>query len=98
MPKSNSVRDVNELEGIGDAFNKAASKGRGDTKTEKEEKVSDSFEEDKKAICDCFKDSFEGKTKRWKCFLEQKNKSLKYKGDERKKFISETNPCADKEE
>ena len=100
MPKSSSVGDVNELEGIGDAFNNAASKNRGDVKgaENKEEKVSESFEDDKKAICDCFKDSFEGKTKRWKCFLEQNKTSLKYKGDERKKFISETNPCADKEE
>lgn len=100
MPKSNSVRDVNELDGIASKFNNASNKAKGGSSTDEKEETTKSsdYDADKKAICDCFSESFEGKTKRWKCFLEQKNKSLKYKGDERKQFISETNDCADKEE
>lgn len=91
MPKSNSVRDVNELKSIFGSKSDNKEEEKEEDKTEEND-----FEKDKKEVCDCFAGSFESKTKRWKCMMKQDQLSKKYEGDERKKFLNETNPCMDK--
>lgn len=95
MEKSSSVRDVNELKNIfgGKPSNASESEKEETKENTKEESSSSTFEEDVQDVCQCFEEVKEGKQKKMKCFMKQKQLSLKYKGEEKKTFISTTNAC-----